>query len=178
MDWVFTRTRAYLQNHFLVFSTGGAPEGSPRREPWDKCKREQAPEGRKKTHWIISVCRPLRGLRFSASNPRLAPWATAAAPQLKQNLKIRPSSREHPIHVFSRVRLRFFKPNPRPGFLCWRDASLPKTDHAKSPTKQGFPITLVSYEVVWCKRRTSLNRILKTSPAASKRPVSTSCLRR
>ena len=60
----------------LGCSTGGAPDGSPRREPWGGRKNEQAPEGRKKNFGEPIILPPLRGLEFSGTNPRLAPWAT------------------------------------------------------------------------------------------------------
>ena len=57
-------------------STGGALDGSPRREPWGGRKNEQATEGRKKNLCETIILSPLRGLEFSGTNPRLAPWAT------------------------------------------------------------------------------------------------------
>ena len=44
-------------------------------EPWDRRRSGQAPEGRKKNPGETVILSPLRGLEFSASNPRLAPWA-------------------------------------------------------------------------------------------------------
>ena len=57
-------------------STGGAKDGSPRREPWDKSWKQASPGGAKENHATnrYSVAPP--GLGMLTINPRLAPWAT------------------------------------------------------------------------------------------------------
>jgi hypothetical protein len=63
-------------------SRGAAPEGSPRRKPWDRRTAfvSAAPEGRQRQ--CRGICRPSRAYttRGSSSIPRLTPWATLCRP--------------------------------------------------------------------------------------------------
>ena len=84
---------ACLQNCFPGFSTGGAIDGSPRREPWDRRRSGQAPEGRKKTHMKRSFCLPSGAWNsLPQTHGSRCGLSSAAATQLKQILKTRPSA--------------------------------------------------------------------------------------
>lgn len=101
----------------MGFSTGGAVDVSPRREPWERPQNPQAPEGRKIPVMPAPYLSPLRGLFPKPQTHGFRRGLTSiAALQLR---KFNPPESTSRKHVRRSIRSRDFPAASRPARWRW-----------------------------------------------------------